>query len=331
MAEVSDMYNVNRINLANAIPLPAPFIIQVEPSGFCNLRCIFCPVNDEHVQSYLKKDTMKLQTFIHLTDQCAQFTQKIKILRIIGAGEPLLNKNVPEMIAYAKQSGVFDKIEITTNGTLLKPELSDKLIQAGLDVLKISLEAIDDERFYEISGVSLQVKKIKENITYFYKNRNDCIVYIKTTDMAIKNEGERQAFFTEYGTICNYIFVENVTSLWPEYDVTVQSNETRYGHNKCSEKSVCVLPFKLLSVTADGEVFPCCADWKRQLSLGNLHDTPLPEIWRCNKLLHVRLSLLNGKYKTPCSSCDFQKVSENDNIDCAKEEIINRLENTKTV
>ena len=324
------MFNVKRIDLADAIPLPSPFVIQVEPSGFCNLKCVFCPVNDEHVQTYLKKDTMALQTFQNMTDQCAHFPQTIKVLRFIGIGEPMLNKKLPEMIAYAKQSDAFHTIEVTTNGTLLKPELSDRLIQAGLDVLKISLEAIDDGRFYEISGVNVSVEKIKGNIRYFYENRRDCVVYIKTTDAAVKGEIEKQAFFTEYGVICNYIFVENVTNIWPEYNVkTAQRNKTRYGRNESHEKPVCVQPFKLLSVTADGEVFPCCADWKRQLSLGNLHDTPLLEIWRGSKLLQLRLSLLKGNHNTPCSVCDFQKVSENDSIDCAKEKIINKLENTK--
>jgi radical SAM protein with 4Fe4S-binding SPASM domain len=333
MEKIRNMVNTNRINLSDAIPLPTPFTIHVEPSGFCNLRCVFCPVNDEHVQRYLKKDTMKLQTFIHVTDQCAQFPQAIKVLRFVGFGEPLLNKNLPEMIAYAKQSGVFNKIEIITNGTLLKPELSDKLIKAGLDILRISLEAIDDKRFYEISGISLNVEKIKENITYFYDNRKDCVVYIKTIDAAIRNEAEKQTFFTEYGTICDYIFIENITSTWPEYDVKIgQIEKDIYGCEISNEKAVCCQPFKALFVTADGEVLPCGSDWKRQLSLGNLHETPLLKIWKGNKLLQLQLSLLKGKYNSLCSSCDkHTRCDAADNIDCAKGEIINRLKSRKAV
>jgi len=328
MALVSDMLNTNRINLADAIPLPAPLVIQAEPSGFCNLKCVFCPVNDVNVQKYLKKDTMTLLTFKKMVDQCADFPQAVKILRLIGAGEPLLNKNLPEMIVYAKQSKAFEKIEITTNGTLLNPDVSTSLIESGLDILKVSLEATDDERFNEISGVRLRVDEIKENIKFFYRNRKDCLVYIKTSDAAVRNEAEKQFFFKEYDDICDYIFVENVVQIWPEYDVkTAQADKTRYGRSEKIEKPVCVQPFKLLSITADGEVFPCCADWKRQLSLGNINDISLMEMWNGNKLLRLRLSLLKNNAVTPCSVCDFQRVSQNDNIDSEKEKIIVRLGN----
>jgi MoaA/NifB/PqqE/SkfB family radical SAM enzyme len=103
MAQVSDMRNVDRVNLADKIPLSTPFVIQVEPTTSCNLKCVFCPINDKTIS--IKKETMKLKTFMKMVDQCREFPQAIKFLRFIGIGEPLLNKDLPEMISYAKQSG----------------------------------------------------------------------------------------------------------------------------------------------------------------------------------------------------------------------------------
>ena len=325
MAQISDMRNQNRMNLADKIPLATPLVIQVEPSSLCNLKCVFCPINFPNVE--IKKELLKLSTFKKMVDESVQFPEKIKRLRFIGIGEPLLHKELPEMIAYAKQSGIFEKIEITTNGTLLNSDLSDRLIDSGLDVLIVSLEAIDDERFYEISGgVRINIKDVSNNIEYFYKRRQGCVLYIKTIDIAIKSEVERQSFFAEYGNICDYIFIENIVPIWPDFKMNITLNaETRFGRGKSDKNSVCLQPFKLLCVTADGGVIPCSADWKRYLTLGNLNNTTLPEIWNGENLKKLRLSLLDGNSNAQCSICNFQRVNESDNIDIAREEIKNRL------
>lgn len=83
----------------------------------------------------------------------------------------MLNKNIAEFVEQAKKSEAFEKIEITSNGTLLNSHLSDKLIDSGLDTLKISLEAIDEEKFYEIAKVRVDIDELYNNIKYFYDNR----------------------------------------------------------------------------------------------------------------------------------------------------------------
>jgi radical SAM protein with 4Fe4S-binding SPASM domain len=326
MAVISNMFNKKRVDLADAIPLATPFVMQLEPSGFCNLKCAFCPVNDDSVGHLLKKDMMCMDTFIKFADDCARFPDKIKILRIIGNGEPLLNKNIAEMVKHAKVSGAFEKVEITTNGTLLVGRIGKLLIDAGLDILKISLEAIDDDMFFTISKTKVRVLDLKKNIEYFFKNRGKCVVYIKTTDLALTCAADRERFLREYGEICDYVYIENVSDIWPEYgaiDGARGRDANRYGRIGGGE--VCVQPFKLMSVCADGEVLPCCADWQRKLSLGNIHDTPLVEIWNGRKMLDVRLSLLGGAAALPCSDCNFQKVSQDDNITGAREIISEKL------
>ncbi|MDR0986638.1 MAG: SPASM domain-containing protein [Ruminococcus sp.] len=323
MAVVSDMYNKNRVDLSEAIPLKTPFIIQLEPSGFCNLKCVFCTVNDPIAEPFLKKDTMTFETFKKFTDDCKLFPEKIKILRIIGNGEPLMNKQIVDFVSYAKQSGTFEKIEITTNATLLSEKLSLDLVNAGLDILKISLEAIDDETFKEVTKVAVETEKLKERIKFFYQNRGNSIVYIKCTDIALKTEEKRQQFLDEYGEISDYIYIENVANIWYDFGEKSEDIKNRYGREGGGD--VCVQPFKLLAVCADGTVLPCCADWKRLIPLGNISDKPLTEIWNGENLRNLRLNLLEENAGYPCSECSFQKVSQNDNITEKRAIIAERL------
>ena len=65
MAQISDMRNNNRVDLGDAIPISTPFVLQVEPANFCNLKCGFCPVIEYDKQKSIKKEAMTFKTFTY--------------------------------------------------------------------------------------------------------------------------------------------------------------------------------------------------------------------------------------------------------------------------
>ncbi len=326
MAEYGIMLNKKRVNLGEEIPLATPFIIQLEVTGRCNLKCSFCPVNDKAVQKFMHRDDMTEETFDEFLRQCKEFGQPIKVLRFIGNGEPLLNKNIVSFVHKAKMSECFNRIEITSNGTLLNKKLSKELIEAGLDTLKISLEAIDETSFYDIAGVHINLVQLYQELEFFYSIRSNCKLYIKTTDIALKTEERRKQFISEYEKICDYIFIETITDIWPEYTTSTEKKQ-RYEQHKIPRAPVCIQPFDLMNITADGTVEPCCADWKRELSLGNISENTLFSIWNGKKLKSLRLKLLNKEMGVPCKKCGFPSVSQNDYIDNSIDQILERLGN----
>ena len=329
MAKIGNLFNPSRINLGEAIPLNTPLVIQMETCGFCNLKCKFCPGGAS--DSGIIRDMMSFETFKLFLAQCREFPRKIKILRIIGIGEPLLNRNVAEFVSEAKQSGVFEKVEITTNGTLLTRELSDKLIDAGLDTLLVSLEATDENKFEKIAGVRIQINELYENIDYFFKrSRNKCILYIKTTDLALDTESERKAFYEKWGEVCDEIQIEHVYENWPEFQAGTDGNSVRYDLEQYkNKKDVCVQPFKLLCLAANGDVMPCSVDWKRTLLLGNIYQTRIAQIWNGEQLRKLRTSLLRKEICEYCRVCSVTKSNQPDNIDEDAQRILARLEREK--
>lgn len=324
MAKIGNLYNSNRINLGEAIPLETPFVIQIEPTGFCNLRCNFCPSGDEN--SGIKRDVMSMETFELFINQCMEFKDKIKALRIIGIGEPLLNKNIVKFVELAKKSQAFEKVEITTNATLLNNALSESLVDAGLDTILVSLEGLNSESYKNASGVDIDVNELFNNIRYLYQNRKQCKVYIKTVDISIKDEKEKENFFTKWGDICDEIQIEHVYSNWPEfycgdYEDSVRFDDEVYARTK----RVCVQPFKLLCVAANGDVMPCSVDWKRKHLLGNISENKMTEIWNGEKLKQLRIDLLKGQLSEYCRACSVTKSNQPDCIDDSVEAILERL------
>ena len=119
--------------------------LRISVTPRCNFRCTYCdPLGVGHKDPL---GTVSVEDVAHVLD--AAVGLGLSSVRFTG-GEPLLRKELPEMIAYAKAAGVED-IAITTNATLLKRRL-DELLEAGLDRVNISLDAVDEDVFKRATG-----------------------------------------------------------------------------------------------------------------------------------------------------------------------------------
>ena len=124
----------------------------------CNLRCIYC-MPEEGVQllnkdQYLSK--LEIKRIISL------FTQMgISKIRFTG-GEPLLRKDISELIRYAKNECKIEQVHLTTNGILLNKYL-DQLSRAGLSGINISLDSLRPERFKKITRRD-KLQQVLDNI-----------------------------------------------------------------------------------------------------------------------------------------------------------------------
>jgi len=116
-----------------------PLHFQLEPATGCNLLCKTC-----QVPGYDGVQVMPLEKFQRAFDQ-------IKPLKIglSGAGEPFLNKDMVEIVRHAKQGGA--SVLTTTNFTMCHNKIED-LVDAGLDLLKVSLDAATAETYAKIRG-----------------------------------------------------------------------------------------------------------------------------------------------------------------------------------
>lgn len=328
-AKIYNMKNKNRNVLGEVVPLATPYIVVVEPSGFCNLKCVFCPINDDKYKNTIKRKFMEFKLFKKLVEDIKYFPNKLKVLRFIGNGEPLMNSSIVEMIKYAKKKEIAEKIEITTNGTLLNHSLSESLINSGLDILKISVEALNEKDFFEIAKYKINMVDYINNIKFFYLNRKQCRVYIKINNLALKSDKEEKEFFSTYGDYADEIFIENISPVWPNFDngLNLKYSRGRFG-NVVFERKICSHIFKSITVCADGEVIPCCADWQRKLKIGDITNESLIDIWGKGNLNRLQnLHLTKGKKSfSPCKECLYNEYCDDDILDEYELDILKRME-----
>jgi MoaA/NifB/PqqE/SkfB family radical SAM enzyme len=120
-----------------------PVCVYLEVTNRCNLLCETCPRTFEALEP---PGDMSWELFTSIVDQLPGLARAV----LHGVGEPMMVKNLPRMIRYLKDRGVY--VLFNTNGTLLAPKKRQELIDTGLDELRVSLDAADAERFFKVRG-----------------------------------------------------------------------------------------------------------------------------------------------------------------------------------
>ncbi len=318
-----------RHNLAESLPLSTPYVVQFFPIYACNFICKYCHHSIPRQERKFVTDwpVMEYELFEKCIRELAQFPEKIKTLRFVGMGEPLLHKDIVKMVGRAKQTEVANTVEVITNGSLLTHSMSDGLIAAGLDRLVISLQGTSAEKYHSVCGVSLDFAEFVENIRYFYEHKKHTQMYLKIVDIALDDETDRQRYFDIFGDICDTIGIENTVPIFP--DVTynealyeAKGVKTQFGLPMKRVK-VCPQAFYTMQINPDGKIVGCYAVYYPRI-LDDCNHKSLVDIWNGEGYTEFRRQMLDGR-KNVCKFCeectinDFRIFPEDDISDYAEE------------
>lgn len=129
----------------------SPQVIFIEVTNRCNLLCETCP------RTYFDREPLKSLTCTEFVQIAEQFPAMRRAL-LHGIGEPLLNKELPQIIKYLKEREV--EVIINSNGTLLTPQWQLALMESGLDQYRCSIDGAHPETYARIRGANLLPKLI---------------------------------------------------------------------------------------------------------------------------------------------------------------------------
>lgn len=213
---------------------------------------------------------------------------------------------------------------------MLKDSLCKELSEAGLDRIMISVEALDDQGYYDITGRKIKYKNILENVKRLYKFcEGKTEVFVKTVDISIKNEEEKNKFLSDFNDFCDRIYIEKIRPLWADFDEMSEKlpiDEILMKKGADFSKKVCTSAFYSCIIRTNGDVSPCGADWKKEVVLGNVFEERFENIWQGKKIKEFWLGLLRGnKEEGVCSKCDRLYYEVEDNIDDSVDELIEKI------
>lgn len=140
-----------------------PVCLYLETTNRCNLLCTTCPRTYEQLEP---EADMSWELFTSIVSQFSS----VKRVVLHGVGEPMLVKDLPERIAYLKQRGIY--VLFNTNGTLLTEANGERLLESGLDELRVSLDAAESSVFQMVRGRDM-FDRIVTNLTNFRRRQRE--------------------------------------------------------------------------------------------------------------------------------------------------------------
>lgn len=320
----------NRTKLEKVIPLSVPFVIFIDPSDVCNFQCKFCPTADRKLIKTIpgRNHIMDFELYKKIIDDICKFENPVKVLHLYKDGEPLLNPKFPEMVRYAKEKKCAEKVDTTTNASLLTPEKSRAILDAGIDRINISIEGVNSGQYLEFSKYKVDFDELVKNISYFCENKKNCEVYVKICADTI-SESDKKKFYKIFGNIADFVYEEHVMPCWSNYelkDIKVNKKVGIYGQ-KIEEVQVCPYVFYSLSINSDGSASACFVDWAHKLIVGDAKKESVKEIWNGKKLLEYQKMFLKKerKHHPICGVCGQLSYGMPDNVDAYADMLLKKI------
>lgn len=299
------------------LPLDTPMTVLVDPANACNFKCTFCPTGNPNLLKSVSRPlgVMKFDLYTRIIDSLAEFPRQIKSLYLHKDGEPLLNKSLGGMVAYAKGKGVAQAVWVTTNGALLTKDRAVELIESGLDAIRVSVEHVHEQGYLQITQNYSNYQRVRDNVAALYEEKvrrgSPLAVYTKIVDAGL-TEVEKKEFIDAFSPICDYLNIDALMG-WSntgEADMMLGQDPglamdgvtpLRRG------RRVCPSPFKNLAVNFNGQVSVCCVDWSLGTIVGDASRERLVDIWNGEPMRRFRLTHLRGERESipACDGCQY--------------------------
>ncbi|MCQ8904022.1 MAG: radical SAM protein [Methanothrix sp.] len=294
-------------------------LVAWESTGACNLSCSYCRASAEPVPSADELSTDEIKGLI-------REIAPLGAMLIISGGEPLLREDVFEVARYAADCGV--RASLASNGTLITPEIVDRILLSGISRVSISLDGARAETNDATRGrgsfdLALRGMRALSGRVEFQINMTVTPGNVDELDPLLdlaEREGAAAVhiFFmvpTGRGRDVESISPEMQRSLLERIASEERSIEIRptcapqygrllVGKEKSHANSAggCIAGIRFVFISRSGDVFPC---GYFPVSVGNIRESSFSEIWSSSPLLNdLRERRLRGR----CGSCGYIRM-----------------------
>jgi MoaA/NifB/PqqE/SkfB family radical SAM enzyme len=269
-----------------------PRFIQLETVTKCNAKCPFCPQNE------IVRDPARMP---------AEIWQKIVddtrgwglTYRPFLTNEPFVDNRMPEIVRYIKDNDPTARVEFNTNGELVTEKLAVALLEAGVDIMRFSIDGFSKET-YEPSRVGIEYEKVKERTTRFLElwdeggYRDKVFTELRMIEVP-ENRHEIEAYRDYWGPRCSEVLITTMYQ-WPW---TGQKREDVV-------LKPCLKILDELFFYTNGNATICCWDVHERAVIGNVLEQSVSEIWEGYAARSMRALLDDGRRDllNLCSRCN---------------------------
>jgi len=235
-------------------------------------------------------------------------------------GEPLLNKQLPEMIAMAHQVGLYTIV--STNAQALNRSTAEALVKSGLSRIIVSIDGFSEESYaaYRVGG---SLHKALEGLQHLANAKAELHSRIRIELQVLRlrsNEHEWQWIKKNYKSLGATHLVFKTAQLYnfehghplmptdERYSRYIKTSNGTYVHKKSHYLIAPLSCFRLWSgcvITTNGDVLPCCYDKNHKHILGNITTLSLASIFYSKKHHSLRRRIMRThNLPAMCKNCD---------------------------
>jgi MoaA/NifB/PqqE/SkfB family radical SAM enzyme len=292
--------------------VPAPHSVKIEISPRCNYRCGFCALRTREVQP---KWDMDFNLFKRVTREMRE--AGVEEVGVFYLGESFMNPRLLiDCIAYLKRELAMPYVFLTSNASMAFPEAVEECMKAGLNSLKWSMNASDEEQFEKIMGVSGKLfERALGNVQAAWEMRKLGGYQTGLYASSIKYDGEQQvkmeALLNE--RVRPYVDQHYWLPLYSmgafaterEHDLGYRptaGNQGRIGALR--EPLPCWSAFTEGHVTAEGRLSACCFDATANWTMGDLNKVSFMDAWNSEAFVNLRAAHIKKDVRgTVCENC----------------------------
>lgn len=289
---------IRRFRGSPIIDTDIPPILQIEPTNYCNLKCICCPTS----RMKRKKGIMDLVLFQKIINDASEIG--VNRINLFLHGESMMHPKIVDMIRYIKLKGLG--ITMITNGMLLNRKKIEAILHSGVNSSDYFIFSIlgNSKEIHEKVMKGVKHEKVISNLLYFLELRkkhkvNGPIIEIVFYRMP-ENEHEINEFIQKWQGIADH--------LHPIFDTSKQFSEYKIGDNSIPIRiKTCKPLWERMTIFWNGDVTRCNADVDGDYVFDNLKEKSIKEIWNSNELLSIKKMHKESKFRelNLCSNCDW--------------------------
>ncbi len=292
--------------------LPAPKSVKLEISPRCNYRCGFCALRTREVQP---KWDMDFGLFQRITREMRE--AGVEEIGLFYLGESFMNPRLlVDCIAYLKGEIGMPYVFLTSNASMAFPEATEECMKAGLDSLKWSVNAADEEQFEKIMGVKGRLyRNALDNIKSAWEVRARGGYKTGLYASSIQYDGEQQVKMEQLllQRVRPYVDQHYWLPLYSMGAFATQreeqlgyrptaGNQGRIGALR--EPLPCWSAFTEGHVTAEGKLSACCFDATAHWAMGDLTKQSFMTAWNSEPFVRLREAHLRKDVRgTVCEQC----------------------------
>lgn len=254
-----------------------PSQVVVDMTEVCNLACIHCPHPEFKKSAHYAARYLDPALNAKMVDEVSSHGRGItQYIRYTSEGEPLVHPQCYDMLEYAVQrSGVL--VSLTTNGTILNEKRVRRLLDSGLDVIDISIDAHTPETYAAIRvNGDLEVTRanVLRMIEMAHGTRTRVVVSFVEQPGNTHEMADFERYWKEHGA--RYVVLRRLHSNAGSLggvaeDIREAGDEPRRA---------CLYPWERIILNPRGNLSFCPQDWINASHVADYRTTTIRETWR---------------------------------------------------